>query len=50
MTLDDCVNKFYECSTYAVKHVHRKNLDRVVELIKEVETLDNVVEIMEQLG
>ena len=50
MTLDDCVNKFYECSTYAVKHIPGKNLDRVVELIKKVEKVDNVVEIMEQIG
>jgi 2-methylcitrate dehydratase PrpD len=50
MTFDDLVNKFYDCATHSGKHIQRKKLDKAVGLIKELETVDNVAEIMVQIG
>lgn len=50
MTFDDCVSKFLDCAAYSVKHIPDEKLDKVVELIKELERVDDVTEIMGEIS
>lgn len=49
VTFDDCAAKFFDCAAYSVKHIPKDKLDRVVELIRQLERVDDVAEIVRQI-
>jgi len=50
LTFDQCAEKFKDCASYAVKKLPDKNLDGVVELVRQLEKVEDVREIIELLG
>jgi 2-methylcitrate dehydratase PrpD len=50
MTFEDCVAKFRECSAYSLKSVSGETVDKVIELVKQLERLDDATEIIRRLG
>ena len=50
MTFEDCVAKFRECSAYSIKPVSGKTVDKVIELVKQLERRDDATEIIRLLG
>lgn len=45
MSFDDCAGKFRDCA----KRIGNARMDKVIELVNRIESLDNVVDIMKQL-
>jgi len=50
MTFEDCVAKFRECSAYPIKPIPGDMVDKVIELVKQLERLDDATEIIRLLG
>jgi 2-methylcitrate dehydratase PrpD len=50
MTFGDCVAKFSECSAYSIKPINDETVDKVIELVKQLERLDDATEIIRLLG
>lgn len=50
LTFDECARKFRDCASYAIKRLPNKQIDRVVELVRQLEKVDDVREIAELLG
>ena len=49
MSFDDCVTKFFDCAAYSVKHIPDEKLGRVVEMIRQLERVTEVVGIIKLL-
>jgi 2-methylcitrate dehydratase PrpD len=50
MTFDDCAGKFRNCASHSVTRVPQEQLERVIELIAQLEQIKDVGEIMRLLG
>jgi 2-methylcitrate dehydratase PrpD len=50
LTFDECARKFRDCASYAIKRLPDKQIDRVVELVGQLEKVDDIGEIIELLG
>jgi len=50
LTFDECARKFRDCASYAIKRLPNKQIDRVVELVGQLEKVDDIREIAELLG
>jgi 2-methylcitrate dehydratase PrpD len=50
MTFEDCVAKFKECAAYSIKPIPGDTVDKVIELVKQLERLDDATEIIRLLG
>jgi len=50
MTFDDCAGKFRECSAYSIKPLSANTVDKVIELTRRLEQLDDATEIIKLLG
>jgi 2-methylcitrate dehydratase PrpD len=50
MTFDDCARKFRECSAYSIKPLSDDRVDKVIELIRQIEKLDDATEIIRLVG
>jgi 2-methylcitrate dehydratase PrpD len=48
-TFNDCVSKFRSCIAYSVKPIAADNIERVIELVKRLEEVDNVSRVIELL-
>jgi 2-methylcitrate dehydratase PrpD len=46
MTFDDCAGKFMNCASHGATGVSRERLERVIELTRQLEQMENVGEIM----
>jgi 2-methylcitrate dehydratase PrpD len=46
MTFDDCAGKFMNCASHSATGVSRERLERVIELTRQLEQMENVGEIM----
>ena len=46
LSFDDCAIKFMDCASYAIKPISENRLERVVELIRRLDKLDDVTEII----
>jgi len=46
MTFNDCARKFRECSAYSIKPLSENVQDRVIELVKKLEQLEDATEII----
>ena len=46
MTFDDCAGKFMNCASHGATSVPREQLERVIELTRQMEKMENVGEIM----
>lgn len=47
---EQCAEKFFNCSSYAIKKLPKKNLNKVVELIQDLENVDDVKQIVRLLA
>jgi 2-methylcitrate dehydratase PrpD len=50
MSFDDCAKKFRDCSSYPVRKLSKGRIERVIELIGQLERISNVGEIMKPLS
>ena len=50
MTFDDCVTKFRDCASYSQGLISGDRIDRAVEMIRQLESLDNVTEVVKLLS
>jgi 2-methylcitrate dehydratase PrpD len=50
MTFNDCARKFRECSAYSIKPLSENVQDRVIELVKKLEQLEDATEIIRMVG
>jgi 2-methylcitrate dehydratase PrpD len=50
MSFDDCEKKFRDCSSYPESRLPNKQIEKVIELIGQLEQLKDVGEIMKLLG
>ena len=49
MTFDDCVRKLFDCAAYSVKPISDEKLNKVVEMIRQLEMVDDVAEVVGQI-
>lgn len=50
MTFEDCVAKFRQCSAHSVKPIPAKTVNKVIELVRQLEQLDDATKIIQLLG
>lgn len=50
LNYEQCAEKFFNCSSYAVKQLPKKNLNKVVELIRDLENVNDVRQIVRLLS
>jgi 2-methylcitrate dehydratase PrpD len=50
MSFDDCARKFRDCSSYPVKKLPKKRVERLIEVIGQLEQVKDVGEIMKLLS
>jgi len=50
MTFEDCVAKFRGCSAYSIKPIPGDTIDKVIELVKQFERLEDATQIIRLLG
>jgi hypothetical protein len=50
MSFDDCAKKFRDCSSYSVRKLPKKRIERAIELIGQLEQISDVEEIMKLLS
>jgi len=50
MSFDDCARKFRDCSSYPVKKLPKKRIERLIEMIGQLEQVKDVGEIMKLLS
>ena len=50
MTFSDCANKFRECSSQSLKPLPRNMLDKIIEMVGQLERLDDATEIIRMVG
>ncbi len=50
MTFEDCTRKFRECAACSIKPLHADKVDKVIEMISQLEKLDDATEIIKILG
>ena len=50
MTFDDCANKFRECSAQSLKPLPRDTVEKIIEMVGQLEHMDDVTEIIRILG
>jgi hypothetical protein len=50
MSFDDCAKKFRDCSSYPVKKLPKKRIEKAIELIGQLEKVSDVGEIMKVLS
>jgi 2-methylcitrate dehydratase PrpD len=46
MMPDDCIKKFKDCAAYSIKPMFKSKVERLIELIKQLEKLENIKEII----
>jgi len=46
MSFDDCARKFRDCASYPVKRLPKKRIERIIEIIAQLERVKDVGEIM----
>lgn len=47
LSFDDCAQKFFDCASYAIKPISKDKLERIVELTKQLELLNDLDEIIQ---
>jgi 2-methylcitrate dehydratase PrpD len=50
LTLDDCGEKFRECSSSSIKPLSSDNVEKVIEMIMKLEKLDDAAEPIRLMG
>ncbi len=50
MSMDDIIEKFRDCASYSKKPLSRKQVDRVIELVSNLEEVEDVSQIIKLLG
>jgi hypothetical protein len=50
MSFDDVANKFRDCSSYPVRKLPKKRIERVIELVGQLEEMNDVGELMKLLS
>jgi 2-methylcitrate dehydratase PrpD len=49
LTLEDCAEKFKDCASNATKEFSKESIGRVINLIEQLESVDDVREIIKLL-
>jgi 2-methylcitrate dehydratase PrpD len=50
MTFDDCSKKFRECAACSIKPLPAEKVEKIIEIISQLEKLDDATEIIKMLG
>jgi 2-methylcitrate dehydratase PrpD len=50
ISLEDMINKFYDCVSYSIKPVYRSNADRIVQMCTNLEKVNDITEIINQIN
>jgi len=50
LSFNDCAMKFLDCASYSTKPIAKSNMEKVIELIKQLENLDDVTEITQLIS
>ena len=50
MTTEDIVNKFRDCARYGKKRIPEQNIEKVIELVNNLEEVENIGEIIELIS
>jgi 2-methylcitrate dehydratase PrpD len=50
MTFDDCATKFKECAACSLKPLTSRTVNRIIKLVRQLETLNDATEIIKLLG
>jgi 2-methylcitrate dehydratase PrpD len=50
MTFEDCANKFRDCAPSSIKPLSADTVERVIEMVKQIEGLNDAAEIIRLLG
>jgi hypothetical protein len=45
ISLDDCINKFYDCASQAVKPSSKNNLEAIIKLVDKLDQLEDVTQV-----
>jgi 2-methylcitrate dehydratase PrpD len=49
MSFNDCITKFRNCSSYPVEKLSEKRIEKIIELVRELERVEDIREIIELL-
>jgi hypothetical protein len=50
MSFDDCADKFRQCAPFSIKPFSSEKVERVIELVAQLDQLEDAAEIIRLLG